>query len=128
MEVFTSDTEAEVKAQIIQSFGSISAPLRIVCATVAFGMGVDTPDICRIIHQMAYRNGNLTATVLLKVSKYNHYYYKDILGYIKNTTECRRDILFQDTDNYVYIGMGKKCLCCDICKSQCNCGFCETFT
>ena len=101
--MFTSDTDAEVKTQIIQSFGSASFPLRIVCATVVFGMGVDTPDICRIIHYgppsdihsyiqetgRGGRDGNLTAAVLLKASKFNRYCDKDILGYINNKTKCR---------------------------------------
>ena len=38
VEMFTNTTDAEVKAQIIQSFGCTSSPLRIVCANVAFGM------------------------------------------------------------------------------------------
>jgi len=105
-------------------------------------MGVDTPDVRRIIHNgppadiRSYiqetgrggRDGNLSAAILLKVSKYNRYCQKDIQKYMKNSTKCRRDILFQDTDNYIHIDMGKKCQCCDICKLHCNCESCEKFT
>ena len=103
VEMFTSDTDAEVKAQIIQSFNSTSSPLRIICETIAFGMGVDTLDVRRVIHYgpsvdihsyiqetwRGGRDGNLSAAILLKVSKYNRYCQKDILKYMKNSTKCR---------------------------------------
>jgi len=31
----------------------VSLPLRIVCTTITFGTGVDTPNVCRIIHLRA---------------------------------------------------------------------------
>jgi len=48
--MFTSSTDQEVKSQFIESFSNPSSPLRIVCAIVAFGMGIDTPDVHKIIH------------------------------------------------------------------------------
>jgi len=44
VELFLSYTDSEVKTQIIQSFPR-SSPLLIVCSTVAFGMGLDCPDV-----------------------------------------------------------------------------------
>ena len=43
--MFTAITDREVKEQIIQSFSHPEAPLRVVCATVAFGMGIDCPNM-----------------------------------------------------------------------------------
>ena len=48
--MLTAVTDPEVKSQIIKSFGEVSSPLRIVCATIAFGMEVDTPDVRKIIY------------------------------------------------------------------------------
>ena len=39
----------DIKGQIISSFTSES-PLRILCATVAFGMGLECTDVCQVIH------------------------------------------------------------------------------
>ena len=142
VEMFTSCTDPKVKGQIIASFSSVSTPLRIVCATIAFGMGVDTPDVRNIIHfgvpndlhsyiqetGRGGRDGKATEALLLNVSKFNHLCDKEMLRYLKNATRCRRDLLFQDTDNYHHIDMGKKCLCCDICASDCDCGSCEVLS
>ena len=140
VEMFSSCTDPEVKRQIIESFTSVSSPLRIVCATIAFGMGVDTTDVRKIIHFGAPndlhsyiqetgrggRDGKTTVALLLTVSKFNHLCDKNMIGYLKNTTKCRRDLLFQDTDNYCRIDM-RKCMCCDICASHCDCESCENF-
>ena len=42
---FTSATHASVKDGILKAFVQPTSPIRIVIATVAFSMGVDTPDI-----------------------------------------------------------------------------------
>ena len=44
-DMFTGVTDPEVKTQIIRSFCDPSAPLRIVCDTVAFGVGIDCPNV-----------------------------------------------------------------------------------
>ena len=81
VEMFTSCTDDDVKGQIISSFTSES-PLRIVCATVAFGMGLDCTDVCQVSHAGAPddvesyiqetgrggRDGNLSLATLLNFS------------------------------------------------------------
>ena len=49
VEMFTSCTDDSVKDQIITSFTKPSC-LRIVCATIAFGMGVNCQDIREVVH------------------------------------------------------------------------------
>ena len=48
--MFTSCRDAEVKSEVISSFTSITAPLRVVCGTVALGMSIECPDVSHIIH------------------------------------------------------------------------------
>ena len=49
VDMFHSCTEPKIKDKIIESFTTPSSPLRLVIATVAFGMGIDVPDIPSVI-------------------------------------------------------------------------------
>lgn len=138
VEMFTSCTDEEVKSQIISSFSKPS-PLRVVCATVAFGMGLDCPDVRQIVHLGAPddvesyiqetgrggRDGQPTLVSLLIVNRLNRLCEKSIIAYQQNRTICRRDLLFQDTDNYSRAELGPKCMCCDICATYCQCALCD---
>ena len=50
--MFTACTEKKqnVKDTIIHNFVQTDSPLCVVIATVAFGMGLDSPNVRRIIH------------------------------------------------------------------------------
>ena len=65
--MYTSCTDHEVKNDFA-SFKCTSAPLRIVCVTVAFGLGVDSADIESYIQEsgQAGRDGNPVLALLLK--------------------------------------------------------------
>lgn len=52
VDMFTACTEKNVKDTIIHNFVQTDSPLRVVIATVAFGMGLDSPNIRHIIHCM----------------------------------------------------------------------------
>ena len=140
VEMYTSCTDEEVKSQIVRSFCSDS-PMRIVIATIAFGLGIDTPDVSQVVHlgapedmesyiQETERGGRdgKPSLALLLVDSRNRYYNTHIKKYQENDTFCRRDMLFEDTDNYIHLDLGTSCMCCDICASNCICGDCDDYS
>ena len=49
-DMFTSITDQAVKDNILTSFQTLDSPLRVVISTIAFGMGVDCPDVRQVVH------------------------------------------------------------------------------
>ncbi len=141
VDMFTSCTDSDVKSDIISSFTAVEGTLRIVCATIAFGLGIDCPDVRQVFHVGAPadiasyiqesgrsgRDGNPALALLLKTpGKYWQGKSKAMVFYEDNSIKYRRDVLFYDMDNYSHIDLGSLCLCCDICSKKCECGSCST--
>ena len=107
-------------------------------ATIAFGMGIDCPNIRRIIHfgppsstesyiqevGRAGRDGLLSEAIMFHHIGRRLEMEKEIKLYVQNISTCRRDFLFQDFDNYEHVDFGTKCSCCDICTLECDCEKC----
>ena len=49
VDMYTKCTEGDVKEAIVESFCNSSGKLRIVIGTIAFGMGLDCPNVRQII-------------------------------------------------------------------------------
>ena len=50
VDIFSSITEKEVKESILKSFCKPDGNLRVLIATIAFGLGLDCPDIRHVYH------------------------------------------------------------------------------
>lgn len=128
--MFTSCTDSNVKDKIISLF-SMESNLRIVCATVAFGMGVNCPDVHAVVHLgppdniesyiqetgRAGRDGLPCQALLIVKKSCLHFVNKDMKIYCQLTTECRRNLLFRNMEGYDSdhhrVPYNE---CCDVCQ------------
>lgn len=138
VDMYTHCTHPAVKNKILKQFTSPS-PLRVVIATIAFGMGINCPDVRQIIHWgvpqdpemyvqesgRAGRDGKFCCALLFKGQHDldKRYTSKQMIEYCSKDPVCRRAILYSDFPQCNFSSKG--CMCCDICKRSCNCGQCE---
>lgn len=137
VDMFFTGTDIDVKNRIVKNFTKPS-PLRVVISTVAFGMGIDTPDVRLVIHLgapsdvesyvqqvgRAGRDGLHSYAVLLYTAKLLVNSSVSMINYARNTDVCRRDMLFSDFDMFQHSEQNIGCNCCDICLCNCTCGHC----
>lgn len=136
VDMYTRCTESDIKEGIIRSFCDPNGTMRIVIATIAFGMGLDCPDVRQVILwgapsdlesliQQTGRAGRdgYTACAMIMYSKADHQLASDtVMKFCRNKDICRRQLLFEGFDKFDKINWPCcKCLCCDICKPKCCC-------
>jgi len=133
VDTFHSKTDPVAKESIISNFCRPS--LKVVIATVAFGMGIDCPDVRQVIHLgapddleayiqeagRAGREGKPSVALLLPVKE--QLLGDDMKHYTSNNDICRRHTLFSQFEGDI-IYAETPCLCCDICRNICTCGLC----
>ncbi|XP_019858455.1 PREDICTED: uncharacterized protein LOC100633019 [Amphimedon queenslandica] len=140
VDMFIATNTASVKNAILKSFSTSGGRLRILIATIAFGMGIDCPDIHRVIHwgppsdcesyiQETGRTGRdgLPSNATLYYSRRDigvMHLDKSIIDYCQNRTVCRRQVLFKDF-NYDPATKPIDCKCCDLCIMICQCENCD---
>ena len=130
VDMYTSCTDPNIKDTIMMHFTKLETP-RILIATIAFGMGIDCPNVRQVVHfgapcdiesyvqetGRAGRNG-LTSLALLLAKPTHGKLEKSMAEYIANNKTCRRKHLFQNFDNYEIHSM---VACCDICADITAC-------
>ena len=138
-EKFTACLSPNTKRKIIASF---THPDGLVLATVAFGMGLDSPNVRTVIHwgppedlesyvQETSRGGhdNMLSHAILYYNRRdiaaNSHASDEVRRYCENMSECRRALLMrQFTDEALDLPLHGH-LCCDVCASICTCEGCD---
>lgn len=139
VDMYTHCTHQSVKKKILEQFTSPST-LRVIIATIAFGMGIDCPDVRQVIHWgtpedtemyvqesgRAGRDGKFACALLMKNPRDldKRYTSKEMINYCVNKSHvCRRSMLFSDFPDCKGTSVG--CMCCDVCASSCKCTQCD---
>ena len=142
LEMLHSCSPMTNKENILESFKSERGCIRILVATIAFGMGVDCKQVYRTVHfgpsknveaymqesGRAGRDGKQSIAYLLYQSFQLTHVEKDIKNYIKSKS-CRRRFLL----DFFEVQCSPKeplHLCCDNCSLECKCGLpdCKVLT
>lgn len=109
--MYHSTTEDSIKDTVAKSFAVATGEIRLLFATVAFGMGVDVKGVNTIVHlgppsdiddycQECGRSGRdgLQSNAILINYSGSSGWYKTSNGmklYIKNEEKCRRELILQ---------------------------------
>ena len=120
-------------------FKRTDSKLCFVIATTAFGMGVDCPNIRRIIHWglpttleeyvqetgRCGRDGENAVAILCRGVGGRKATAK-VKAYVENEVTCRRCLLFQEFLLYSESSIKVSgCNCCDVCLLICTCTQCS---
>jgi len=140
IDMYTHCTHDSVKEEVIKLF-TRDSQLRMVMGTIAFGMGIDCPDVREVIHWgvsddcemyvqesgRSGRDGGLSRCFIFYGGRDldKRRVSEGMINYCKNESfVCRRRILFSDFEE-CSASSNIGCLCCDICRVNCNCGSCD---
>ena len=140
VEMLHSCTPDTNKKNILTSFQNEDGIIRVLGATIAFGMGVNCKGVHRIIHYgpaknieafvqetgRAGRDGHQSNSFLLYHGMLLNHVEGDIKLLIK-ATDCRRKTILEHFDHDTERPLLQH-LCCDNCASTCDCGLPECKT
>ncbi len=143
--MYHRSTHSINKEYVLEEFPKQDSCIRILFATIAFGMGVDIPDIRQVVHFGCARNleayaqetgrggrdGKPAEAITLyhsqNLSKVQS--AENIKAFLNEKT-CRRSHLLTyfalETAEEAHQSQtsGSSCKCCDNCRASCECGNC----
>lgn len=143
-EKYDGATCNENQEHIIKSFTEADGVVRVVVATIAFGMGLDSPNVQSVIHWGAPndmdmyvqetgrggRDGSLCRALLYCV-KGTAFCSEMMKEYCKNTKRCRRELLMAAFIEKPSAKVDKPSplhACCTVCEQNCECSDCKNIS
>jgi superfamily II DNA helicase RecQ len=145
VDMFHSETSDENKSEILSALNENSSTKRVVFATSALGMGIDTGncqsailygpphsvvDLVQEIGRVG-RDGQLSVAIMLYNSHHLRNVDKDVKTLFQSNT-CRRKALMGNfLEESQLTQLEEECnlhTCCDICTKSCPCGYCQQLT
>ena len=139
IDMYHSAATVDMRSKIVKSFCTAGGKLRMVICTTAFGLGIDCPDVRRVVHwgppndldsyvQESGRGGrdNILCTATLLYGHVSQYVNSDMKRYAKDEGQCRRISLFSPFIMGDSVRPHKpSCECCDVCRKSCSCHKCK---
>ena len=138
VELYTKVSKPAKREAVVERFCKAESTLRLVIATMSFGMGIDCSDLRRVIHwglpstiedyvQETGRAGRdeKMASAVLHEGKQGHYATQEMKAYVSNKVVCRRMLMYQDFLGFESSALNTgHCKCCDVCANVCKCVTC----
>ena len=136
---FDGCTAESTKARIVADFTNPDGFIRVVIATVAFGMGLDSPNIRKVIHwgpptdvELYVQETGRAGRDKQKAYAILYFHNKDLSinvqdgmkEYCRNTHLCRRLVLMSEFTKDANFAKCDPRTCCDICTKSCSCSSC----
>jgi len=138
LEMYHARIDEQNKEEILSSFSQEDGCIRVLIATIAYGMGIDCKGVKTVIHygpprnleaylQESGRAGRSSETGCKAIILYSNVMLQhcdsDIVDYVRNDDLCRRKLLLTHFDFKLcelkqYENPHE---CCDICQKQCHC-------
>ena len=138
VEMFHSRSDELNKEEILKSLGDSNGCIRVLIATIAYGMGIDCKDVKTVYHYgpsyncetylqesgRAGRKGqDQCKSVILYSNIMTKHCHESMVTYLKQKDKCRRKVLLEkfDVDISKLPASEYPHQCCDICQEQCKC-------
>ena len=132
---FHSKTDETIKEHVLNEFTKENGTVRVLVATIAFGMGVDCKSLYHVLHfgppgalddyfqesGRAGRDGTQSEAIMIVYPKcYTKNVSPSVKFYAKNQVLCRRALLLKEFGEEKPV-ISPAHLCCDICTEKCLC-------
>lgn len=137
VEMFHSRIDELNQEHILESMSVADGSVRVLLATIAYGMGINCKDVKVVLHYgpsynletylqesgRAGRNVSATCKAVMLYSSLMMYCEEEIKNYARNSSKCRRKMLLEsfDVDVTNLPSFETPHQCCDNCQTNCKC-------